>query len=293
MKNYPFTQIQELLNSANHVLITLPKGVTFDQIAGGLALSLCLQKTGKQVTVVCPDPMRVEFSRLVGVDKVTDKPTGSDLAISFNYPLDGIEKVTSNDDGGRLNLIVKLKSGQTPINPTQINFSPAGANADLIFTIGLHKFEGLGKIYFDNRQLFEQKPIINIDNNSANAAYGKINIVDTESFTVTEIISFLISGMQLPADADISSDLMLGLETATDNFKNLKTTADTFEAVAFALRTGGRRMGMTIGETTAPVTAPATPIDSLPINPAPVAETPAPATTDWMEPKIYKGSMLP
>lgn len=293
MKNYPFTQIQEQLNSANNILIALPKGVNFDTIAGGLALSLTLQKMGKKVSVVCPDSMRVEFSRLVGVDKITDKPAGSDLAIVFNYPLDSIEKVTSNDNDGKLNLIVKLKAGQSPIDQSQISFTPAGVSADLIFIIGLHKFEGLGKIYFDNKELFDQKPIVNLDNNTGNAAYGKINIIDPEALSISEMVSFLVHGMQLPIDADIASNIMLGLETATDNFRSLKTTADTFEAAAIALRSGGRRNQMTM--TAPPPAQPAaTPLTE------PIAETlktqEKPIETsgnDWLEPKIYKGSTLP
>ena len=286
MKNYPFAQIQEQLNSAGNILIALPKGVNFDTVAGGLALSLTLQKMGKKISVVCPDPMRVEFSRLVGVDKITDKPVGSDLAIVFNYPLDSIEKVTSNDNDGKLNLIVKLKAGQAPIDQSQISFTPAGVSADLIFTVGLHKFEGLGKIYFDNKELFDQKPIVNLDNNTGNAAYGKINIVDPESLSISEMVSLLVHGMQLPIDADIASNIMLGLETATDNFRSLKTTADTFEAAALALRSGGRRSQMTITTpqpTPTPTVVPTPPAET-------VAETPR---NDWLEPKIYKGSTLP
>jgi len=92
--------------------------------------------------------------------------------------------------------------------------------------------------------------------------------------------------MQLSIDADIASNIMLGLETATDNFRSLKTTADTFEAAALALRSGGRRSQMTI---TTPQPTPTPTVVATP--PAEtVAETPR---NDWLEPKIYKGSTLP
>lgn len=284
MKDYPNAQIQELLDNASNILIALPKGVYFDQLAAGLALSLCLQKIGKKVTVVCPDPMRVEFSRLVGVDKVTDKPSGNDLAITFEYPLEGIEKVTSDDNNGKLCLTVKIKNSQPAIKPEQVIFTSAGANSDLIFTVGLRKFEGLGKIYLDYKEIFDTKPIINIDNNLANTAYGKINIIDPGSCALSETINYLILEMQMPVDADIATNILLGLEAATDNFRSLKVTADTFEAASQALRAGGRRGGITSSTPEATFSAPS------PTPELPSAKEPA---RDWMEPKIYKGSTLP
>lgn len=285
MKTYPFSQIQDLLNAANSVLIALPKDVNLDQVAGGLALFLSLQKASRQTTIVCPEAMRVEFSRLVGVDKISEKPAGSDLAVTFNYPIDGIEKVTSNDEGGKLNLVVKLKAGQPPIDPTQISFSPVGANADLIFTLGLRKLDGLGKIYFENKELFDKKPVIDIDNNSANSAFGRVNLIDQESSSISEIVSFIISGAQLPIDADIATNLILGLESATQNFQSSTAMADTFEAAALALKSGGRRGGVSIAS---PKTE-----EERGVAVEPPVKEPETPSSDWLEPKIYKGSTLP
>lgn len=293
MKAYSYSQIQDYLNTARTVLIAMPKDISFDQVAAGLALYLSLQKAGRQVMIACPDPMRVEFSRLVGVDKVADKLTGSDIAITLNYPIDGIEKVTSNDQDGKLNLVVKLKTGQPPIDFSQVSFSQVGANADLIFTIGLRKFEGLGKIYYDNKELFESKPIINIDSNNTNSAYGKLNIIDAEASSISEITSFIITGAQLPEDADIATNLMLGIESATDNLQSITVTADTFEAAAAALRAGGRRSGIIQGElSSTTINKPQNPeLEKKPASEIP--QQPAEPTSDWLEPKIYKGSTLP
>jgi len=282
MKSYPISPAQDLINQAHNILIALPRGANLDQIAAGLALYLSLQKSGKQTGVVCPEPMRVELSRLVGVDRITDKVAGADLAILFNYPISGIEKVTSDEQDGKLRLIIRLNPGQPPLTAAQVVFSPVGATGDLIITLGTRKLEGLGKVYFDNKEFFEQKPIINIDNNSQNTGFGKVNIVDKDVVSFSEMVSTIIFETGLPMDSDISSNLLSGLRTATDNFQSSRVTADTFEVAAFALRT---HEGKTEQAGTEAEPSPKAP---------PVAkQVPAESSPDWLEPKIYKGSTLP
>lgn len=295
MKQYPFVQIQELIDPVNQILILLSKGVNFDQVSASLALYLSLKKAGKQVSIVSPEPMRVEFSRLVGVDKVTDKLSGADLSLTFDYPLEGIEKVTSSETDGKLNLMIKIKPGNLPISKEQIIFSPAGASGDVIITLGVRKYEGLGKIYSDNKEFIEQKPIINIDNNSQNSGFGKLNLVDSDASSLTEIVASLIAGVNLPADADIGSNIIQGLEVSTNNFQSLKANANTFEAAAFALRIGGRRSGSesVSTSTSTPIkeeNVPEEKKEETVVNQNSVEVSPSP---DWFEPKIYKGSTLP
>ena len=275
-KTYPFSEIQRLVGPSQNILVCLSKSVTLDQAAAGLTLALTLTKSGKKVEVVCPDPMTVEFSHLVGVDKIKDKLGGGNLVLKINAPLAGIDKISTTDDGQNLSLVIIAKEGNPPLTPEQIIFENAVVNYDLIITFGLRKFEGLGKIYTDNSTLFSQKPIINIDNNSQNAGFGRLNIIDPQTLSLSEMALAVILGLGLSLDEDTGSNLLQGIKMATNNFEEGKVTADTFEAASACLRTSAQ-------------VSPAVPVEN-PLQKTEDLNPPAP--TDWSEPKIYKGSTI-
>lgn len=249
--NKAFSELGSLLTPAQTILITIPKNPNFDQAAACLALFLSLQKTGKQVSVLSSEEMTVGFSHLVGVDKIGSKLDGQDLVVSL--PMEKVEKVTSSDEGGRLNLVIRAKPGSLPIKKEEIVFSSTRPTVDLILAIGVDKLENLGKIYQENKNLFEENPLVNIGP----------NFLNPQASSCSEVVADLIQNLGLPVDEDIGGNLLLGLREATDNFQNPTTTAATFEAAAFCLKTGVKSEPL--------------------VSPSP----------DWLEPKIYKGSTLP
>ena len=270
---YPFNELQQQLSSVRNLLIAFPQKASFDQVAASLALYLSLKKTGKNVHLVSPEPMRVEFSHLVGVDRVTDKLTGGDFVITLDYPIANIDKVSYNDEGGKLNLVVKVKSGSKPITREQTIFDSSGrATYDLIFLIGINQAEDLGHLLRGNQDLLNKNQVVSINNGASNV--GTLNFLNPQASACTEIVASIIKTLALPVDEDIGSNLLLGLKRATENFQNPKVNPDTFEAAAFALRLGGRR------EEIAPQTA--TIQEKAKKKPS----------QDWLEPKIYRGTSI-
>lgn len=311
-KQFDLTPLQEALGSAGQIMIAVSQKPNLDSLAAALALSLSLQKGGKVVSLVCAEPMTVRFGNLVGVDKVTTQPSGRNLLITFDYPLEQIEKVSYNDEGGKLNLVVQPKEGASAISPKQARFSQTGAGADLIFVVGASRLEHLGETYQKSRELFEKKQLVNIDHRTGNESFGKINLVDPGAAAVSELIVYLLRDLGLPVDEDISSNLYNGIEAATNRFTSPQVGAATFEAAALCLRAGARRRQ--------PKAQPAPPVEAGPRRvkdegkpkeekgalepmPAEVSAQKAPeekveeegedVPEDWKEPKIYKGSTLP
>lgn len=265
-----FSSIQESLSTAQSIFIALPKNPNYDRVAAGLALYLALKKTGKQVFIASPQEMTVEFSSLVGVDKIKTKPEGRNLTISFDYLEDSIEKVSYNIEGDKFNLVIQPKEGFPPLSSDKVKYSYSGGQADLVFTIGIRAIEDLGDFYKDNQRLFEKVKIIDI------------NI--EEEASISEKITKLIADLRLPVDSDIASNLFYGIERTTGNFSSPKTNAGTFEAAAFCLKAGARKI-------TKKFPGPKKPRPKVTLEPMPTEisaqEKPSP---DWLEPKIYKGN---
>lgn len=294
-KAYPLGEIQKLLAPAQNILVLIPATPTFDQVASGLALFLSLTKSGKQVSILSPDQPVVEFSRLVGADKISDKVPAGELVLTINTPIENIEKVTSNDEGGKLNLVIQPKPGLPPVTQEDILFTPSGAMADLLIVIEPKRLDSLGKIYKENEKLFQEKPVVNINHYTKAESLGTLNVLDSGASSSSEIVVALLEGLQLPADEDITQNLLLGLKQATQSFQSSNTTADTFEAAAFCLRHGGSR---TLPQPRREEPKePVQPIETKQASEeAPVAESEAQLQTtpqpDWFEPKIYRGSKI-
>jgi len=289
-----FAPVQQILATAQSVLVVAPKNPNLDKIAASLALFLSLKKAGKSVVVACPDEMTVEFSPLVGVDKIAQQLGGKNLIISFDYIEDSIEKVSYNIEDNKFNLLIRPKTGFPPLSADKVNYSYSGG-ADLIFVIGAQSLEDLGSLYAQESKLYSQNSVVNIDVNAKNTQFGKINLTDPTTSSCSEIIASLISSLKLPIDQDIASNLLLGMEETTEGFTSPGTTAVTFEAAAFCLRAGGRRArkAAKVKQVKKPALRP--PLSPMPSDvsakrpPAKPEEEKEKPSPDWLEPKIFKG----
>lgn len=333
--NIPSDQISDarnLLNKSQSILIATQANPTIDSLAVSLSLYLSLSAAGKQVKVVCPSPMLVEFNRLIGVDKVTininSNGTGRNLVISFPYEEGSIEKVSYNIEGNLFNLVIEPREGFPTITPEMVQYSFGGGNTEVILTIGAQNLENLGNLYNLNQPLFQQKPIINIDINSQNRRFGKVNIINQGVSSISESFVFLLSQLGLSLDGDMATNLLFGITEGSNNFSPQNTTAATFEAAAICLRNGAKKSVQPSPQYPAQVISPpvfpkqskyssfpkqqmntiplSSPIHSqtrfksqqknpspLPTYPSQPQESTHPETPpDWLKPKIYKGSTL-
>lgn len=241
-------ELKNLLPNAKNILIALPVGVDIDKFAAGLALFLAFEQQGKQVQIVSEDTIRVAQANLFGVDHIKNtisSGSGGDLTIVLegvvsNGSVPALEKLDWFPEGSNLNLVFHTLPGQT-FKPA--NITPkygASGGFDIIFTIGAASLDALGSIYSTNSQAFSGH-IVNIDSQAGNTNFGRINIVDSNTSSISEIMTDLIPSLSLPFDSDIASNLLAGIFDATANLSNQKVGADTYLAVASCLRVGGRK----------------------------------------------------
>lgn len=234
-------EVKKVLESAKNVFVLLPQNPSFDATASGLALYLSLKEQGKNVVVGSSSEMKVEFSKLVGINRISDKIGNRNLVISFDYAEDSIEKVSYNLEGNKFNLVIQPKSGFPPLDTKSVNYSYEGINADLIITIGAQKLENLGKFYEIERETLNTSTIINLDQSSSNTKFGQINLVEPKSSSISEITLHLIKSLSLPMNIDIAGNLLQGMQAQTQNFQSPFASAQTFEAAAELMRAGAKR----------------------------------------------------
>ena len=253
------------IDPVRDVAILLPKNPTFDMVAAALGLKLSLEQISKNITIACPDPVTVEFNRLVGVETMVTTLGGRNLVITFPGQSEIVYKVSYNVDHGELQLIVTPKAGTTGIDYRKIKFVSGGAQAEVLILIGVHELSELGQIYLDSRDVLENSKLIYI-----NSEY------DPESSCHCESVAYLVENLHLHLTIDAATNLFSGLEKGSDCFRSPKINEWTFSSAANLLRRGARRDEV--------LHAHDFPNGSIP------QATPAPS--DWSSPKIYQGNTL-
>lgn len=203
-------EIRSLLQNAPSILIALAQANDEDVVAAGLALQMALTKMRKQVTIVSAQKVKVELSHLFSIDKITDRLAGGNsLVVSLPYREGSIEKVSYHIENNRFNLVIEPRGEKLDFDQNQIEYNYGRGDYDLVFVLGAQDLASLGDIYEHHKNIFSQKPIVNIDKSSNNSKFGRVNIV--ENVPVSQVVGQLVKDLRLPLDQDAASNLYTGI----------------------------------------------------------------------------------
>lgn len=297
-------EIQTLISSAQNILVLTRANPTLDGMAASLALYLALTKMGKTVNVASPSAPIVELGNLVGINKVKNTLGSKNLVISFPYVEGAVEKVSYDIENGKFNLVIQPKPGVEPLSPSEVQYLTSAAGTDLVFVVDTPQIENLGELYSEKPELYSQAPLINIDSHQENSHFGRVNLVNSRFSSSSEIVGLLLKNLAVEFDGDIATNLLAGISWATDNFSSPEVGASTFELAALCLRSGAVRpkVGLPVEEKKTPeekkkeslleelrtISAKTPPQVVRDDRPRPQEDKQPP--TDWLKPKIYKGS---
>ncbi len=296
-------ELKTLLPNAKNVLIALPTNSDIDKLAAGLAMFLALEQSGKQVSVVSSDTIKVSQAHLFGIDHIQKNipaTEGGNLMITLEGvatdegTVPALQNLDWYPENNNLNLVFHTLPGQT-FQPSKIVPHYSGSGFNLIITLGAPSLNALGNVYTQNPQAFSGVHTVNIDNQPNNTSFGQTNVLDQNSASISEIMADLIPSLGLPLDGDEASNLLAGIYDATNNLTSPRVNADTFMIVANLMKSGGKK---TEGNNVAPSQgldlsglmpkAPESqpiPVQSQPQVTQPVAET-APQTQEFTVPPV-------
>lgn len=231
-----------LINSAQEVLILLPSKPFMDQVAAGLSLFLSLSESEKSVSISCPAQMVAEYSRLIGVDKVTSDLGNKNLVINLkNYDANNVDKVSYDIIDNQFKLTISPKSGQKSPTKDQIDINYSGASGDLVILVG-----GANDSHFPaiSKEEFKNAKIIHVGTRLLEILNNDLEVLSfaKPASSTSEIVANLIKESAFPVNEDIATNLLAGIEEQSKNFQSSEVTADTFEIFAELLKIGGRRM---------------------------------------------------
>jgi hypothetical protein len=234
-----------IVERSKSILILLPQKPYFDQVAAGLSLYLTLSGN-KPTAIATSSSMTVEFNRLVGVNKITSELGNKNLVIRFkDYLASDIERVSYDIEDGQFKLTVIPKSGILAPVKDQVNITYAGGSSDLIILVG-----GMNDSHFpqlQNKDL-ETAELVHVGNKQLTLTTNRSCLSFSKpSPSTSEVAYELLIGNGFKVQEDAATNLIMGIEDATDNYAVEGVTADTFAIVSELMQLGGKRMPKSVG----------------------------------------------
>lgn len=218
--------------------IVVSSSPSLDLMAAGLSLYLGFKQAKKDFKIVCSTPTTVAFSHLVGVDKVASKLSGKSLTVSFDYQEESIDKISYHIDDNRFNLVIQPRPGAEPLSTKNVNYHYTGESG-LIIVLGALNLTDIGGLYNENKEVFEKASLVSLMVGQT-AGFGQPRLTFPAASSYAEGSLSVLRGANMRVDEDLASNILQGIYQATQGLAVPGLTADTFEAVAFCVRVGGR-----------------------------------------------------
>lgn len=240
----PKQQASEAIRQAQSILLVTGTRPNIDQVASMVALTHALRKMGKKVSPVVTDriPGGAQF---VAKGVVDNSLAGSrDFIVQLSLAKAEVDKVKYTVEDGNLNIHVTPFSGG--FKPADVSFADGDYHFDLVIALGVPRRENLDILFNKNPNLLTTVPMLNLDYHRINEQHGAINLVETNSSTVAEMVLALTESVQGGLlDTQIATALLAAIMAATDRFTSANTTAKSMTVAAQMLAAGADQQKVT------------------------------------------------
>ncbi len=110
-------------------------------------------------------------------------------------------------------------------------------NPDIIISLDAAGLDRLGESYIKWKHIFKEKELVVIDHHISNPGFGDINIIDTESSSVCQILTHMLVEMWLSEyiSPEAATFFYTGIQTDTNMYATSNTTPATLRAGAILL----------------------------------------------------------
>lgn len=193
--------IAECVRDKQHILMITHVNPDGDAIGSLLGLGLYWEQQGYQVTMLAPTPLPHYTLRLRNVDRI---------------------KVYSD----------------TPVYSETMTLPES---VDLIVLVDTGDVQRIARIYHDQREYIDARPLIIIDHHATNSGEGLVNLIDASRSSNCELLYHLLRAWDAHITPEIATPLLMGITTDTQSFKTSNTTPSALRAAADLVEAGADR----------------------------------------------------
>lgn len=236
----PKQQTSEAIRQAENILILTGQHPSIDQVAATIALSAVLRKFGKKVTAIISDslPPQTQFLGTTGLDRGMGGLR--DFILKVNMAKSEVDKLRYEVEDGKLNIYITPFQGG--FAPSDVTFAYGDYKYDVAITLGVPTRARIDRVFEQNKTLFANLPILNIDFHRSNENYGAVNLIEPTASSLSEILVALAESLQNGIiDESIATALLAGIMASTDRFTATHTTSKSLTVAAQLMAAGANQ----------------------------------------------------
>ena len=244
-------KFKDILQLSKNALVIFPESKDLDLFLATYCFYSFLSPK-KDIRLLSPkfeQKIPRELANLIEADKIENELGKENLLISFPYQEEQVDKVSYyiGEDDKRFYLTIRPKKGVVPLASSQVEFSYAGTQADLLVLCGVEDLEGLQQLYFAYENLYKGTSNHVVTINNFIPDFGKLNLDVSPSSSYCEALFYLLQDLDqenedLLAKSNLPTLLLYGIETKTKGLQTPEVNINTFLAVASLLKLGATRL---------------------------------------------------
>ncbi|MFA6042646.1 MAG: DHH family phosphoesterase [Patescibacteria group bacterium] len=242
MESTPLQQTIDLVKKAQRVLVCLPRVLSTDAVAAGVALHAALSKQGKQVRVVATDitlPATHAFLPKTG-DISSELNSLRKFVITVDTAKAPVAELSYDVVGDKLNIFLTPKHGAYESKDVQL--APMPPSYDCVITLDCQDYDDLGRLFEENADFFYATPVINIDHSPANQHFGQVNLVDLVATSVCEMMYDILKTLDERLITEyVATALLAGIIAKTKSFQTATVTPKALTVASALMAVGARR----------------------------------------------------
>lgn len=211
-------QIVDLIDRAKNVAIMPAMAAEADSFSAATGIyHMLTQKHGSQKNIkfVYFGDIPSVCNNLINNKEISSNLSERDLIISIDYSETPASKISYSTEED----VFYLKMGpiSKDFDTKKIKARITGFNFDLIITVGARELGDLGQIYENLRDEIHKAKIINVDTSADNKRFGVVNIVDTESDSLSTLVFKSANDWGLTPNKDSAKALLTGITYRNNN----------------------------------------------------------------------------
>ena len=219
-------EAKKLINEAQNIYILPSIDNQDESISNSLALFYTLRKLKKNVNLIVEEfPKKLQFL-IPSLDFISQP---KNFIISIPSSKAEVSQIQYEKNKKDLKIHLTLNKGN--IKKNDISFSFNIPKPDLLIAVG-------NKELSPHQSFGEGTSILNIDNQTGNKNFGRINLIKNNC-SLAEIITNLLKSIDNSLiEKNTATCLLVGIILSSRNFQNQKTSTETFETAAFLTKKG-------------------------------------------------------
>lgn len=232
-------QIVDRIKKSTNILVTVSRDPSVDELAAALSLTLMLNKLDKHATAVFSGvvPATMEFLK---PNKTFENTVDSlrDFIIALDKEKADRLRYKVEEDVVR----IFITPYRTTLSQDDLKFSQGDFNVELIVALGVDQKDDLDSAITAHGRILHDAATVTINANSDKNSLGEVDWSDDKASSLCEMLMSLSEALKPNLlDEQIATALLTGLVSATERFRNDKTSPKVMTMAAQLMAAGANQ----------------------------------------------------